>query len=481
MGTLSKKEVQNELWRRGILAWKLDANQKALYDLFYNSEHKIHSWLLARRSGKSWSLCIVALEQCIRVPNSIVKFVAPTKSQVTGYLRDLMNQILEDCPEDMKPEFRQRDYIYYFKNGSEIQLAGSDAGHAERLRGGSSHISIIDEAGDVKQLGYIMRSILLPTTLTTHGKIIIAGTPPKDGSDHDFVKLIETAEANGSLIRRTVYDNPRLTPEDVANTAALMGGIGSDEFRREFLCEIIKDGTTSVIPEFTAELEKEVVKEWPRPPFFDAYESMDLGFKDLTVILFGYYDFRAAKLIIEDEYVTSGVEMQLPKLIKDMREKERGLWFNVLTNELKKPYLRISDINYIVTTEISRASNNEINFIPAKKDDNDAAINNLRVMLASKKVVINPRCKTLIRHLRNVKWASQKNKTKFARSPDNGHYDAVDALKYMIRHVGYTKNPYPAHYDMNTKELYIHNPSKFGRSQPNLDIYRQIFNIKRKE
>ena len=65
--------------------------------------------------------------------------------------------------------------------------------------------------------------------------------------------------------------------------------------------EIIKDSKTSVIPEFDTNLEKEIVKDWPKPPFFDAYEGMDTGGKDLTVVLYGYYDFRAGKIIVEEE------------------------------------------------------------------------------------------------------------------------------------------------------------------------------------
>ena len=108
-----------------------------------------------------------------------------------------------------------------------------------------------------------------------------------------------------------------------------------------------------------------------------------------------------------------------------------------MTNEQRKPYLRVSDINYIVVNEIAKYSNYKINFITARKDDKEAALNNLRVMVGGNKVIINPKCQTLIRHLRNVKWAN-KNRETFARSPDDGHYDAVDALKYLYD----TSQPY---------------------------------------
>jgi hypothetical protein len=477
MSKLSKEDAKKELWRRGILSWKLDPCQKELYNLFYNASHRVQTWLLARRSGKTYTLCVLALEQCIRVPNSIVKFASPTKLQITTIIRPLLKKILSDCPDELKPEFRSKDFIYYFPNGSEIQLAGTDSGHAEKLRGGDSHICIVDEAGSCSDLENVVKSILLPTTLITNGKVLLAGTPPSE-PDHDFIKFIEEAELRGSLVKKTVHDNPRITKEQLDELITELGGLNSDAAKRELLCMIIKDSNTAVIPEMTDELTKKIVKEWPKPPFFDAYVAMDLGFVDLTVVVFGYYDFRAAKIIIEDEIVIKGTEMHLPSFTKKLEETEEKLWCNPLTNEMK-PVKRVSDINYIVMKEISRASDGKITFEATKKDDNEAAINKLRVLLNSEQIIINPKCQTLIRHLKNVKWKSSINKTLFARSPDDGHYDAVEALKYLVRSVNMTKNPYPAHYNMNMKDLHVQNPDKFYENDAS-NVYKRIFNIRKR-
>lgn len=483
---ISKAEAIKELWRRGELSWKLDVVQKQMHSSYYNAPFKIHTWLLARRSGKTYLLCILALEQCIKTPNSIVKFVSPTKLQVNNNVRPLFKKILDDCPEDIKPEFRTKDYIYYFPNGSEIQLAGTDSGHAEKLRGGDSHICIVDEAGSCDHLQTVVRSILLPTTLITRGKLVLASTPPQE-PEHDFINFIEEADHRGSLVKKTVFDNPRITKEQLEELIEELGGLTTDAARRELLCEIVKDSNTSVIPEATDELYAEIVKEWPKPPFYDAYEAMDLGFNDLTVILFGYYDFRAAKIIVEDEYVINGQELHLPKLVDVIKKKENELWLNVLTNEVKTPTKRVSDIDYIVLNEIRRISNNEIKFEATKKDNNEAAINTLRVLLAKKQIIIHPRCKTLLRHLKNVKWKSANNKERFARSPDDGHYDAVDALKYFVRSISYNKNPYPAHHNPELYQYYapeVRNADNFiSSTQKNIeknDLYKIIFGIRKK-
>lgn len=486
--SISKEAALREAWRRGSLKYKLDIIQRNMYDLYYSNKHKQMTWLLARRSGKTYTLATLAIEQCLRKPNSIVKFLAPTKVQIDSVLRPIFRKILEDCPEDLKPNYVARQYIYFFKNGSEIQLAGTDGGHAEKLRGGDSDIWIIDEAGSCDNLDHIIKSILLPTTLITKGKGLLASTPPSD-PEHEFVKILERAELEGSLVKKTVYDNPRVSKEEIDDMIKELGGLQSDATRRELFCEIIKDDKLFVIPEFTEELEKEIVRDWPKPPFYDSYVGMDLGGKDLTAVIFGYYDFRADKIIIEDEIIMDFRKPgnHLKKLTEQIIEKEKAHYTNVYTQETKKPALRVSDIDYIVTNEIYQLSDGQLNFIPAKKDNSDTAINDMRMLIANKKIIIHPRCKNLIQHLKNVKWA--KDRKKFARSADEGHYDAVDAIKYLVRHVEFGRNPYPKHYDLNMRDIYVNNknnlngnnryitPDTTTQSQQ-IEIYRAIFNLK---
>lgn len=482
---ISKKEAKAELWRRGQLSWLLDKNQKDLYELFHKSDHKIQTWLLARRSGKTHTLLVLAFETLLRKPRTVVKFVAPTRLQVQTIVRPLITKITEDCPKDLIPEFKTQDFIYYFPNGSELQLAGSENKNAEKLRGGECDIAIIDETQDVSDLDNIIQSILIPTTLTTKGKILIAGTPPKE-TDHLFVKYIEESEQRGSLIKRTVYDNPRISKEDLESEILSQYPLRerSEEFRREFLCEIIKDQSVAVIPEFTEDLKRDIIKEWPKPPYFDAYVSMDLGAVDLTAVLFGYYDFRAAKLVIEDEIIAdfSKKDMNIERLTTLIKEKEEALWTNTITNEFKKPYLRVSDINPIVMQEIAVKSYGQVFFTTTRKDEKEASINNMRSLLGGHKIIIHPRCVNLIRHLDNVKWKSSKNKQTFARSPDNGHYDCVDALIYLCRNIVFSKNPYPANYDLGKGDIFIPNQDAFNNQNRSkaMATFHKIFGAKRK-
>ena len=55
---LTRRQAEDALWRSGVLVWLLKPHQKDLYNLFHNTTHKTNTWLLARRSGKTFTLCV---------------------------------------------------------------------------------------------------------------------------------------------------------------------------------------------------------------------------------------------------------------------------------------------------------------------------------------------------------------------------------------------------------------------------------------
>lgn len=477
---ISAKAAKAELWRRGLIQYKMHVNQKEMYDIYKNApDNSIMVWLLARQSGKSYCLGLIAVMECLSKPNAIVKLLTDTKLHVKTIFEPIFRQIFDDCPEDIKPEYIPSQYVYVFKNGSQIQLAGSDGNSAERLRGQKSDLVLVDEAAFCSNLDNNVMSILLPTTTHTGGKIVLASTPPSD-PDHEFVQFIERAEKDKLLTKKTVYDNPLLTKGQIDNIISkFSGGIYNTQFRREYLCEMVKDENMSVLPEVDDELLSQIVKEHPTPPFCNRYVAMDIGFKDLTVVLFGYYDFREDKIIIQDEIVKNGKQIHLPVFTREIMDKEAELWTNPLTNEQFEPDSRVSDINPFVLQEINIASDGQLSFSVAAKDHKLSNINRLRVMLAGHKVIISPKCENLIRHLKNCRWKDKSSKDEFARSPDDGHYDAVDALLYFVRAVNYRKNPYPVGYGHNINNMHIENRSKFYNNS-HVEIYNQIFGVKKK-
>ena len=446
----TRKEAIDALWKRGCIFYQLNSTQRQLYDLVSEADKRIIVWLASRRIGKSYTLCVMAIEKCIKEKKSIVKYLCPDAKQARTVIVPIIAMILEDCPKSLRPEYLKQEGKYVFPNGSELQIAGNDGGRAESLRGGFAHLCIIDEAGFCDNLKYNVQSILLPTVTTTGGKIILSSTPPRTAG-HEFTYFIEKAQEQGTFIKKTIFENVMFSPAQVQEIMeAYEGGIENPEFRREYLCDISRSLDDLIVPEFTPELRLEVVREHIRPPFFDYYVSADIGFKDFTAILFGYYDFRASKLIIEDEIVVN--KMTTETLAGLIKAKEAKLLYEPTTNETRVPYLRVSDNNLFVINDLQKLHG--ITFIPTQKDEKEAAINAMRIMMNSRRIIINPRCVTLIRHLEKGEWKkSSTGKTRdFARSADNGHYDTLDSLIYLVRNIQLSRNPYPAHFGEGSRE-----------------------------
>lgn len=443
------KEARYHLWSRGILEWKCDITQQKIYDFFHTNTNKTIVINCSRRLGKTYLLTIMALEQCIKKPKSIVKFLQPEVKMIRTNIRPIMDEILEDCPLDLRPSFKVQENIYFFKNGSEIHLAGTDNGNYEKLRGSNCHLAIIDEAGFCSDLRYIINSILIPTTTLTKGRIILSSTTPPQ-PDHEFIQYMNYAEQQGNLIKKTIFDaaedqrndiNPRITEEIIEDIIKSMpAGRDDQAFQTEYECKIIFNSNEAVIPEFTETVQKETITVWSRPPFYNTYTSMDIGFEDLTVVLFGYWDFDNAVLVIEREFIINGPNMTSRTLAENIIEIEEQLWTNRLTGEFLQPKLRVSDNNLILLNDLQREFN--LTFLATEKHNKDAYINQLRNMIQNYQIIIHPDCKTLISHLKNATW--DKTRKDFKRSSDNGHFDAVMALVYMVRNIDMQSNPYPS-------------------------------------
>lgn len=441
---VTRNQALSELWKRANLYWKLDDTQKEVYRFIKDNPNKIVVLSQSRRTGKSYLLLILAIEQCLRQSNSIVLYITPEQKQTKTIIRPLMQKLIEDCPPKLKPEYKSNESLYRFPNGSEIRMVGTDGEQYEAHRGIDSHLCIIDEAGFVSApLQYIIQSVLIPTTLHTRGKIILSSTPPKK-MDHPFISYMRDAQAVNAFMKKTIDHFPRISKDDIADIErSIPGGRNSATFRREFLCILETDEDINVLPEFTDDIESKVVREWSRPPHFDFYVGMDLGYRDATGVVFAYLDFTEQKLVFEDEWMCVGREVTMAKINENVRRKEE-LHFTDKLNQQQKPYSRVSDTDLVVLNDLTVQYG--LIFNPTKKYDKASLISQFRVALSEERIIINPRCKNLILHMKHATW--NKQKTSFDRSETMFHFDLLDAALYLFRSVDWKHNPYPHGYNM---------------------------------
>lgn len=442
------RESREKLWRAGQLWWKLDSCQIQLYDFYHNNKSGTTVFNASRRLGKSFVLLTIALEYAIQHPNAIIKYIQPEKGMITTNLNPDIEVMLQDCPLDIRPEFKTAGSMWLFPNGSRIQIAGTDNKNYNKIRGGSAHICIVDEAGFCSDLTHIISSILLPTMTKTRGNLLLSSTTPTE-PDHEFNSIMDYHEMNGSLIRKTILDsladnkddpNGQVTQQIVDGIISkLPGGINSDAWKTEFMCQRARTDS-AVLPEFTDELKERTVCEWVRPEFVDRYVAMDVGFKDMTAVLFAYWDYDNMKLIIEDEYIQQ--KGTTKKLAEAIKKKEEELWTNPLTGETEDVWKRISDNSLQVIEDLSQIY--YLHFIATEKHDKMQYIQVLRTMIEQEQIIIHPRCKTLIAHMTGGTWNAAR--TDFKKSPDGGHYDALSAILYLSRNLDKMHNPYPAGY-----------------------------------
>ena len=441
--TKHKQDAIDKLWRKGILHWKLKGKQKQIYDHFRNGEDDIVSCMISRQFGKSFAMCLIAIETCIETPGAIVKYACPTQKMVQRVIIPRVKDIIADCPVDMKPEWKTQEKEWLFPNGSSIQIAGTDNGNYDNLRGGSAHLCIADEAGFMDELETIIYSVLAPTTDTTDGQIYLASTPNDKDPNHDFHELfVRPLMAAGKLLKLTYVDSPLIDEKKKLRILSRYpGGEKNIKFRCEYLCELPTISETSVIPEFV-DVRDEIVKELPAPAVCDFYTSMDLGFKDLTVALFAYYDHTNKLLVVLDEYVINGPDLKTNILNEQIRRKESLLFTDSLGSV--EPTLRVMDNNNLMLiNELS--STYDLRFFPTAKHNKEQAVDSVRRWVEQKKIIIHPRCKNLLYHIENAQWhytraGTYTGKFKNLKGNDSAglltsHADALDALIYLLRNI----------------------------------------------
>jgi len=306
--------------------------------------------------------------------------------------------------------------------------------------GGNAHRAYYDEPGSMTDLDVIVNSIIQPQTLTTlksRGDSIaqvFLGTPAKSPS-HPFFFIKEQCKSEGNYVKRTIYDNTALDERTIQIYKNETKTDSNVSWEREYLCMDVVDTENAIIPEFDEKKEQELVLDRERPDHYILYGSMDPGFSDFTAYLIGYYDFINASYIIEGEWFANCKNTK--EIAAAIEELENRLFPNT------KMYIRFSDTDPRLIADLSILHN--LQFCKTRKDNKDAQVNYVRNMVASDRLYIHPRCVNLIRQLRSGIWNDQK--TKFARTSTDGHFDLLDALVYMLRNVDIHENPYPHKWD----------------------------------
>ncbi len=432
-------EAKHALWYRGNLSWKLWPQQESIYQTvkLLPLSILVIVFLCARQFGKSVLGLILALEDCLQNPDVIVMIIAPTIKQAREIVRPRMKLLARDAPFGLIREMKSED-TWYFANGAELKLGGFDT-NSMAQRGKTIHKIYFEETADSDGDSYLdfLQSDLGPAlTHSEHAQIIHLTTLPKI-PDHPFVlETVPEAEMGGAFFKFTIKHNLKLSAEKYAQCVKLCGGEHTTAFRREYLCEQVRDASIILAPEFNEDLH---VKPCTVPEYCKFWIGGDFGgTRDMSVFHLCGYDFKRAKVLFLDER-SYKPETGTGIMVADCLEMEGD---RQVSRHIDAP----GQIQIDLMTQ-----HNYPCMLP-RKDELEATVNQVRVALQLCSLEIDPKCKLLITTLRSGTF--NHNRTDLARSSTLGHMDAFMSCAYALRHAN-TQNPYPPYLGASPYTHYI--------------------------
>ena len=399
-----------QLWKRGILTWKLRPEQKILHSLIENTPRDLCVFNISRRFGKSTTCSIYCIEQAIKKKQKILYSTAYL-TDLEAFIMPIFEKILIGCPVKYRPQWRPSKKQFIFSNGSVIKLVGLDK-NENALRGNDIDILIVDEAAFVKNLEYLYRSVIIPATMDRKFKLIFPSTPPESPEHFWSKELIQKAKDRNTYIELTIDDISNLPAEERKRLLDEVGGEDSPTAQREFFCKVLVDATRAVAPSFHKETHVRVmVSEFVHWGLFgDAG-----GVRDKTVFLEVGYDHVSGKVIFKSE-LAFDKGTPTSRVITCVKEK----WPGQLTLVLDAPGQLLIDYSSL-----------GLQAALPEKDDFGAGLLLINNAFFNNTVIINPECSLLIRTLEG--GLLNKQRTDYERSDSLGHCDAVAAAIYALR------------------------------------------------
>ncbi len=414
-------DLKSYMWRKGDLAWKLWPQQVPIHNTIRQLDASIQTAVIlcARQFGKSYLGTLMAVEDCLQYPGYAIVIVGPTIKQTVDIVNQAMRIIQVDAPADLIR--RSKSESRWYVGESEIVVGGFDVRTASRQRGKRALKIYIEEVLDSNPDDYreSLKSDLGPMLTHSPAPMMVYLTTPPRLPDHPFItETIPDAKLFGAFFKHTIDENDQLTPAQYDACVRRCGGRDTIEFRREYLCEIVRDTSIVVVPGFDERLDV-VEFDIPTPCRWQIVADWG-GVRDLTACLLMGYDYVSDMDLIYDERVFSA-NTATELIHKELRIMEKSSPDPIVG--------RYADVPGQISVDLSNTHNYPM--LPVKKDDWQSAINYVNVRFSQRKIKVHPRCRFLIQSLASGTF--NKQRTDFERTEALGHCDAIAALMYGLR------------------------------------------------
>jgi len=435
---LQERWITDILWMRGDLEFLLWPQQMPIWNQLQNLpvSAELFVCLCARQYGKSTMGVVYALSEAIKNRDCCILIMGPDTKQTRDIVNSKMRFLLRTAPvgliKQMKAE--NRWHVYHDLNPksldyTEIIIGGMNENSSSQ-RGKTVHKILVEEIVDVKEDDFLtsMRSDLGPAlTHSKDGKIIYLTTLPKYPAHPFITEVIPLARLKSAIAVFDIHSNKALSPEQFQKCMDLAGGEDSQDWKREYLCEIIRDRRLVCLPDYN----QTSIQPFTLP--IDSYLHVTIdwgGVRDKTCAVLHTYDYNHATDLFWDERV---FEPNTPtsKIVAQCRDMEAA--HHITSRFIDGPHQLVG---------VDLLQEHQYHARLPQKSDWEASLNTLNSRFKLNKVLIHPRCKFLT--VSADSGILNKQRTDFERTEALGHMDGVAAMMYGVR-MRDTTCPYGAH------------------------------------
>ena len=419
-----------------------------------------------RKWGKTEYAAYMLWRHCLMHPGANCYYVAPEREHGKKLIWDTM-RLQKFGPKEYIAKINSSDLMLRFKNGSFIQIVGSENYH--QADGWSPHLLVYDE---FKSFNPKFHSAMNPNRLTNESPLIIIGTPPAiyDRNKEQYEMIAEDCDSGSDSlwIRQDSYTNPHISRNWLDKEKDRLFKRGdADQWFREYEAKIVAGGRRAIFPmlhdkthkQHHADIIKEIKHDLHK---LEWYCIADPGTTTCFGVLFAAINPYSKKVYILDEiYEKDQNETSTKQMIPKMMDKAKDLCpGSDFDEEWEKCY------DYAAAW-FQQQAQQEFGyfFLPCDSkmsSKKETGISIIKDMLIFNTVVISSRCE-------NLWWEMEQYAKDDQERIPKKHDHLIDCLRYLLGFANYDSNEVVYARDYGKKSLI----AELDHKQYNDDMYEE--------
>lgn len=412
--------------------FKLREYQLPILDAVENKGYRRVVAILPRRAGKDMACWYLAIRACIRRP-IVCFYIFPTYAQGKKILWDsLMNdgtRILDLIPDEVVDSKNSQEMKIRFKNGSLIQIVGSD--NVDSLVGTNPKLCIFSEYAlqDPRAFQFIR-----PILTANDGTAVFISTPR--GKNHLWeLYNIALNNDNWFAMKLTVEDTMHIPLEEIEKERA-EGLMSEDLIQQEYYTSFEMGVEGSYYGKYLDRMRLNgQIGIVPWEPSFKVHTAWDLGVRDNTTIIYFQVVNNIVRIIDCYEKSKEGLE----HYVSVIESKPYSYGKHIAPHDIK-----VQEFGSGIT-RIEKARQLGIIFTLANDLSIVDGIEAVRTTLP-KVWIDEQKCKELIRAIEGYRQEFDAKKKVYKPHPlHNSSSHFADALRYLCVSLPKTKDSLSAH------------------------------------